>query len=67
MTGHSPWTDTKQVRLVELWAEGLSAREIAMRLAVSRSAVIGKAHRLGLSPRASPIKRALPAPQEVAA
>lgn len=53
----TPWTDSKQVRLVQLWAEGLSAREIATRLAVSRSAVIGKAHRLGLPPRPSPIKR----------
>lgn len=62
----TPWTDTKQVRLVQLWAEGLSAREIARRLGCSPSAVIGKAHRLGLPPRASPIKRAV-APQEVAA
>lgn len=44
------WTDEAVQRLKGLWAEGLTAREIGERLGgVSRNAVIGKAHRLGLS------------------
>jgi GcrA cell cycle regulator len=45
--------------LQELWGSGLSAKEIAARLGsgITRNAVIGKAHRLGLSSRPSPIKR----------
>lgn len=43
------WTDARVETLVALWKEGLSAREVARRLGVSRNAVIGKIHRLGLS------------------
>ena len=46
------WTDERVVLLRELWAQGLSASQIAARLGgVSRNAVIGKAHRLGLEGR----------------
>jgi GcrA cell cycle regulator len=48
------WADERRVeRLKELWAEGLSARTIAAELGegVSRNAVIGKVHRLGLAGR----------------
>jgi GcrA cell cycle regulator len=52
------WTDEKVDRLKELWGQGMSASEIAELLGeVSRNAVIGKAHRLGLSGRPSPIKK----------
>ena len=45
------------VRLRELWAEGHSTAEIGRRLGVSKNAVVGKAHRLDLSARPSPIRR----------
>ena len=48
------WTDDRVDLLKKLWAEGLSASQIAGRLgSVSRNAVIGKVHRLGLSGRAT--------------
>jgi GcrA cell cycle regulator len=46
------WTDERTQRLRTLWAEGLSASCVAERLgSVSRSAVLGKVHRLGLARR----------------
>ena len=46
------WTDERVELLKKLWAEGLSASQIAGRLgSVTRNAVIGKVHRLGLSGR----------------
>ncbi len=56
----SIWTVTLQARLRELWVQGLTASQIAAELSVTRNAVIGKAHRLGLSGRASPIQRSKP-------
>ena len=48
------WTDERVELLKKLWAEGLSASQIAGRLGgVTRNAVIGKVHRLGLSGRAT--------------
>ena len=46
------WTDERVELLKKLWAEGLSASQIAAQLGgVSRNAVIGKVHRLKLSGR----------------
>ena len=46
------WTDERIERLKKLWSEGLSASQIAAELGgVTRNAVIGKVHRLGLSNR----------------
>lgn len=46
------WTDERVEMLKNLWAEGLSASQIAAQLGgVSRNAVIGKVHRLKLSSR----------------
>ena len=45
----SPWTDQRTQRLTDLWRAGKSAREVADALGVTRNAVIGKLHRLGLS------------------
>jgi len=46
------WTDERVERLKVLWAEGMSASQIAADLGeVTRNAVIGKVHRLGLSGR----------------
>lgn len=47
------WTDERVEQLKKLWAEGLSASQIAAQLGgVSRNAVIGKVHRLHLPGRA---------------
>ncbi len=51
----SGWTDERVERLKALWKDGLSANQIATALGgISRNAVIGKVHRLGLSGRATP-------------
>jgi GcrA cell cycle regulator len=51
------WTDERIERLKEMWTRGMTASQIAEELgAVSRNAVIGKAHRLGLQSRPSPVK-----------
>lgn len=48
------WTDERIELLKKLWAEGLSARQIADQLGgITRNAVIGKVHRLGLSGRSA--------------
>ncbi len=51
------WTDETITRLRTLWAEGLSTAEIGRRLNISKNAVVGKAHRLNLPARPSPIRR----------
>ena len=51
------WTEERIERLKSMWTEGATASEIADKLGgVSRNAVIGKAHRLGLEARPSPVK-----------
>jgi GcrA cell cycle regulator len=51
------WTDERIERLKTMWANGATASQIADELGgVSRNAVIGKAHRLGLEQRPSPVK-----------
>ena len=50
-----PWADDRITTLSKLWQDGLSASQIAKQLGgVTRNAVIGKIHRLGLSGRATP-------------
>jgi len=52
------WTDDRVSLLKRLWVEGKTAAEIAKTLGgVTRNAVIGKAHRLKLSNRVSPIQQ----------
>ena len=51
------WTEERIETLTALWEEGLSASEIGKALGVSKNAVVGKAHRLKLAARPSPIKR----------
>lgn len=59
------WTREQEQKLEELWDQGATASEIAAQLPVmlksgkyvTRDMVIGKARRMGLEPRPSPIKR----------
>lgn len=52
------WTEERVATLKKLWEDGRSASQIAEMLGdVTRNAVIGKAHRIGLKGRPSPIRR----------
>jgi GcrA cell cycle regulator len=51
------WTDERISELTKLWNEGLSTAEIGKLLGISKNAVVGKAHRLRLAARPSPIRR----------
>ncbi|WP_428391825.1 GcrA family cell cycle regulator [Lichenicoccus sp.] len=50
------WSEETISRLRSLWQEGLSTAEIGRRLSITKNAVVGKAHRLTLPPRPSPIR-----------
>lgn len=52
------WADETIERLRKLWDEGLSTAEIGRRLGVSKNAVVGRAHRMNLPARPSPIRYA---------
>ena len=57
------WTEDRVEKLKSMWTEGNSASQIAKELGgVTRNAVIGKVHRLGLSNRAGSIKTKRDAP-----
>lgn len=59
------WTDERVELLKKLWSEGLSASQIAAELGgVTRNAVIGKVHRLGLSGRAKAVATPAPRPRK---
>ncbi|HLJ63603.1 MAG TPA: GcrA family cell cycle regulator [Stellaceae bacterium] len=58
------WSPELIERLGALWRAGLSTAEIGRQLGVTKNAVVGKAHRLLLKPRPSPLKRP-PAPKVV--
>lgn len=51
------WTEEVISRLQELWQQGLSTAEIGRQLNITKNAVVGKAHRLGLPARPSPIRK----------
>ncbi len=51
------WTPELIQNMSKLGAEGHSTAEIGRRLGISKNAVVGKAHRLALTPRPSPLKR----------
>ena len=50
------WTEERLNKLVDLWNKKLSISKIGEELGVSRNAIAGKAHRMGLEKRQSPIK-----------
>src|SRR3989337_2562669 len=57
------WTDERIATLTKMWEGGATASQIADELGgVSRNAVIGKAHRLGLKSRPSPLRPNEPKP-----
>ncbi|HQT38381.1 MAG TPA: GcrA family cell cycle regulator [Acidocella sp.] len=62
------WTPEAIAKLTQLWADGLPTAEIARRLGCSKNAAVGKAHRLHLPGRPSPINAnpvAKPKPQRL--
>lgn len=56
------WTLERVAELERLWATGATTAEIGRKLNVSKNAVVGKTHRLGLPGRPSPIKRGVAKP-----
>lgn len=60
------WTDERVELLKKLWSDGLSASQIAAELGgITRNAVIGKVHRLGLSGRAKSVSAGVPRPRKM--
>ncbi len=64
--GDTTWTDQVILDLRRLWDEGHATAEIGRRLGVTKNAVVGKAHRLDLPHRPSPIRRGEDAAQKPA-
>jgi GcrA cell cycle regulator len=54
------WTSERIAQLTALWEEGVTTAEIGRRIGVSKNAVIGKVHRIGLVPR---VVKELPPPR----
>ena len=52
-----PWNDENVGRLKEFWDQGLPTAQIGKLLGFTKNAVVGKAHRIGLERRPSPIRR----------
>jgi len=52
------WNDDNVSRLKDLWDQGLPTAQIGKLLGFTKNAVVGKAHRIGLERRPSPIRRA---------
>ena len=52
-----PWDDNNVAKLRELWDQGLPTTQIGKLLGFTKNAVVGKAHRIGLERRPSPIRR----------
>ena len=55
--GPSPWTEELDARLAELWLQGMSTGEIGRTMGITKNSVVGRAHRLRLLARPSPIVR----------
>ena len=52
----TPWTATDELWLATLWEHGETITAIGRAMGISRNAVVGKAHRMGLAPRRSPLQ-----------
>ncbi|MGB0785795.1 MAG: GcrA family cell cycle regulator [Alphaproteobacteria bacterium] len=59
------WTDDDIEKLKKLWSEGHSTAEIGRLIGKSKNAVVGKAHRLNLAARPSPIKKSAVTPKAI--
>ena len=57
------WTPERVAAVTRLWNEGLTTAEIGRAIGMSKNAVVGKAHRLQLPPRPSPIRQGSSAPR----
>lgn len=57
VSGHRVWSEADDALLRSLWESGLPATQIGQRLGLSKSAIIGRARRLGVAARKSPIIR----------
>ena len=57
MENKSVWDKKNLEKLKKLWDEGLPITKIGLELGVSRNSIAGKAHRLGLPKRNSPISK----------
>ena len=51
------WTDDLDTTLRRLWADGLTTPKIGQRMGITKNSVIGRARRLGLPARGSPIRK----------
>ena len=52
-----PWDENNVAKLKDLWDQGLPTAQIGKLLGFTKNAVVGKAHRIGLERRPSPIRR----------
>ena len=52
---YTEWTEDELARLPVLWGEGLPTAEIGRRMRRSKASIVGKAHRMELPPRPSPL------------
>lgn len=50
------WTSARIATLIALWNEGLSTSEMGRRLGITKNAVVGKVHRIGLPRRNAPAR-----------
>ena len=57
MTDNTPWPPERVEELQRLWAAGSTAATIALKLRVTKNAVVGKAKRIGLPSREHPSRR----------
>lgn len=70
MTRADAWPPARDAKLAELWGKGLTTREIEaemlreFQVIVTKNAIVGRAHRLKLPSRPSPIKRASARPSK---
>lgn len=62
MTAERIWYPLEIERLTQWWYDGLATQEMCRRLRRGKSSVLNKVHRLGLTPRPSPIMESKPAP-----
>lgn len=58
------WTDEAVEELKRMWDRGMTTGQIAKALGVTKNSIIGKVHRLCLTARPSPIKKAKPASEK---